>query len=268
MQRNKLLLNKYTILFFILSIYAAGDIFLHKGMAAVLFSAAPDVKPVFAGIERCDDSLASNGKRWVKAVNTLAKIEQLQQDIPGFEMDVYFDTVKNCLLLYHDSSEYSTLNIDAVLNKYLQRRMKASIWLDFKNLSVLNEGRALQYIIALRKTYQLQNKLIIESRYPECLQSFCDNGFFTSYYTPFFNPYRESEIVVKKYIDSISAKISRYHVSALSGYYFQYPFLKKYFPGFPVLSWADGSKFSIVCYLFNSKLLADGRLKVVLYPEY
>jgi hypothetical protein len=217
-------------------------------------------------LNACKQPLQVNGKRWVKAINTVNRANELPADAAGFEMDVYFDTTKNCLLLYHDSTEYSTLCIEAVLDVYKKRKMAASIWLDFKNLSAANEQQSLKYIGALRNTYELNNKLIVESPHPECLQSFCRSGFFTSYYTPFFNPYQEQEAAVIEYIDSIKNKLRQYPVSALSGYYFQYPLLKKYFPGFPLLTWAADGKLSAVAYFFNRQLNADDQLKVVLYP--
>ena len=266
MKKKKVLLNKYTVTVFILLTYFATDVLLHKGMSRVLFGASftDQRKPVM--LNACMQPLQVNGKRWVKAVNTIDLVNELPADAAGFEMDVYFDTAKNCLLLYHDSTEYSTLRIEAVLGVYQTRKINASIWLDFKNLSATNEQQSLKYIAALRNTFGLNNKLIVESAHPECLQSFCDIGFFTSYYTPFFNPYQENEAAVINYIDSIKKQLEHYPVSALSGYYFQYPLLKKYFPGFPILTWASDSKLSAVGYFFNRKLNTDQQLQVILYP--
>jgi len=266
MKKNRFLLNKYTVTVFILLAYFAGDVFLHKGMSRILFPAsfAGERKP--GDFATCAHPLELKGKNWVKAVNTKERIEKLPADADGFEMDVYFDTSKNCLLLYHDSTEYSTLHIEALLDVYQEKKMKGSVWLDFKNLSVANEQQAVKYISSIRGRYGLQNKVIVESSHPECLRSFCDSGFFTSYYTPFFNPYQQEERVLAATIDTIASNLKRFPVSALSGYYFQYPFLKKYFPGLPILTWADDSKFSIVGYCFNKKLQDDGQLKVVLHP--
>ncbi|MBL0355704.1 MAG: hypothetical protein IPP72_01910 [Chitinophagaceae bacterium] len=266
MKKNRFLLNKYTVTVFILLAYFAGDVFLHKGMSRILFPAsfAGERKP--DDFLKCEHHLEMKGKNWVKAVNTKERIEKLPADVAGFEMDVYFDTSKNCLLLYHDSAEYSTLHIEAVLDIYQAKKMAGSVWLDFKNLSAANEKLALKYITSIRDQYALRNKMIVESSHPEWLRSFCDSGFFTSYYTPFFNPYQQAEPVLSATIDTITSNLKSFPVSALSGYYFQYPFLKKYFPGFPILTWADDSKCSIVGYCFNKKLQDDPQLKVVLRP--
>lgn len=266
MKKNSFLLNKYTVTVFILLAYFAGDVWLHKGMARILLPASFAGERKQVDFVNCERQLKITGKNWVKAVNTTERIVKLPADVAGFEMDVYFDTSKNCLLLYHDSTEYSTLRIEAVLDVYRARKMTASLWLDFKNLSAANERQSLQYMIQLRQQYALRDKMIIESSHPECLRYFCDSSFFTSYYVPFFNPYQLDEPAQSATVDTIASNLKRYPVSALSGYYFQYPFLKKYFPSLPILTWADNSKFSIAGYCFDKKLRDDGQLKVVLHP--
>jgi hypothetical protein len=267
MKKNRFLLNKYTVGVYILLAYFALDMFLHKGMLRVLLPAASVERRYPIHFTPCGQTLVNTGKKWVKAVNTVQAIEDLPRDTPGFEMDVYFDTVKNCLLLYHDSANYSTLNIEAVLKVYKEKNLSASIWLDFKNLFAHNEQQSLRYITALRKTYGLTGKLIIESSLPQCLQSFCDSGFFTSYYVPFFNPYRATKPAQVNFIDTVSANIRAYPTTALSGYYFQYPLLKEFFPGFPILTWAEKPGISFTAAIFNRKLLKDSTLQVILYNQ-
>jgi hypothetical protein len=98
------------------------------------------------------------------------------------------------------------------------------------------------------------------------LQSFNEKAFFTSYYTPFFNPYGMAKNGLKMYVDSIAGTLKKYNVSALSGYYFQLPALKKYFPSYPLLSWSDADSFSLISFLFHNKLKSDTNLKVLLFP--
>jgi heptose-I-phosphate ethanolaminephosphotransferase len=214
----------------------------------------------------CDKLLLSTQKDWKKAINTVEKMHHLDASVAGFEMDVYFDTSTNCLHVYHDSSGFSTLRIELVLNEYKTRNLSSALWLDFKNLSSVNEKPALHYISALRNKYNLKDKLIIESSSPRYLQSFCDSGFFTSYYVPFFNPYLMSKKDLLLQLESIGQELNKYSVSALSGYYFQYPVLKNYFPNFPILTWTDNSGLSLITNSFNRRLLNDPRVKVLLYP--
>ena len=101
----------------------------------------------------CQQILIITGKNWIKAVNTLQLIEQLPANAPGFEMDVYFDTSKNILQVYHDSSGYSTISIEDILNIYQAKKLTSSIWLDFKNLTAFNEKDSLSNISSLRNKY-------------------------------------------------------------------------------------------------------------------
>lgn len=266
MKKGIFLLNKYTVAALILLVYFAADVLMHKGMTRVLLPAAFTEKISPADFNRCNNVLQSKGKLWFKAVNTVERINQLPNDVAGFEMDVYFDTAKNCLLLYHDSTNYSTLRIESVLDEYKSKEMTASVWLDFKNLSEANEQQSLQYISSLRDQYGLNQKMIIEAYHPKLLQSYCTSGFFTSYYVPFSNPYQQDETEIIHGIDSIATMLERYPVSALSGYYFQYPMLKKYFPSFPILTWRDNSSLSVVGFLFNRTLRKDEHVQVILHP--
>ncbi len=206
-------------------------------------------------------------KRWRKGVNTVEKMRQLDAGIAGLEMDVYFDTIKNCLYVYHDSSESSTLRIESLLDVYVAKKMQGYIWLDFKNLHAFNEKFSLKYISALREKYGLKEKLLIESSSLHSLSSYCDSGFFTSYYVPFFNPYRISNSDLSSWVDSIRGGLEKYRVSALSGYYFQYPVLKNYFPMYPILTWADNAGLSLVANAFERRLFNDPHVKVVLNPR-
>ena len=108
--------------------------------------------------------------------------------------------------------------------------------------------------------------MIIESSSPANLTAFCDSGFFTSYYAPNFNPYQIQEDTLVNFIDIMANNLKKYRVTALSGYYFQYPVLKKYFPNFPILTWTDKSNISLITRVFNKHLENEQQIKIVLYP--
>ncbi len=266
MKKNSFILNKYTLSLLILLLCLGVDIILHKGMSRVMLPKSFTINRSPQIIARCDNPLIISHKRWKKAVNTAQKMELVDADAAGLEMDVYFDTVKNVLQTYHDSSELKRPFVEDVLNVYQARRLTASIWLDFKNLTPANEKKSLAYISLLRQRYQLQHKLIIESHVPQSLSAFCDSGFFTSYYTPFFNPYQLTEKEISQAIDTIAVNLKKYPASALSGYYFQYPLLKKFFPNYPILIWAETDRFSFVSTVFNHSIANDPDVKIVLYP--
>lgn len=266
MKKNGSVLNKYTLSLVIVLLVLSIDILLHKGMARVILPATFIQHQTTLALKPQARPLSITKKIWVKAVNSIERITQLPANTAGFEMDVYFDTAKNHLQVYHDSAAYSELDIESILKIYSNRNLSCSIWLDFKNLSSLNQVYSLQYISRLREKYKLQHKLIIESAYPELLSAFCDSGFFTSYYVPVFNPYLLSEKENMEMLDTIAGNLKNHPTSALSGYYFQYPFLTKYFPNFPVFTWAERGGISLVSLVFNRKLENDRRLAVILYP--
>lgn len=236
-------------------------------MVRVMISSSFTSNRTTVDFPHCKQPLTINSKDWAKAIDSVIAIKDIDTKTGGFEVDVYFDSTINSFYVYHDSAGMSTTKIEDILDVYKARNLSASIWFDFKNLSSINYDKALHAFIAIREKYNLENKMIIESTNIKYLPAFCENGFYTSYYTPYFNPYLLKENDLNKIIDSISNNLKIYPVSALSGYYFQYPFLKKYFPGYPILTWAAKSNFSIVSYIFNQSLQKDGHLKIILYTK-
>ena len=259
--------NKYFIGLAVILILLCVDIFFHKGMTRVLIpdSFVKNIAP--ADFPHCNSNLVVPSKNWVKAVDNEAVMNKLAPNTGGFEIDVYFDTTIHSFYVYHDSTGISSLTIDHLLDIYKSRNLTASIWFDFKNLNYFNQVASVNACLALRKKYDLENKLIIESSQIAYLPLFCENGFFTSYYTPYFNPYQLKEGDLKKIIDTISYNLKLYPVCALSGYYFQYPFLKKYYPHYPILTWAVKNNFSLVSVIFNRHLDNESHLKIILYPQ-
>ncbi len=266
MKKKGILTNKYTLAVLFVLALLISDVMLHKGMTRLMLPGARISDTKVAALAPCGRHLLIDQKKWRQAVNTIEKVNQLDKRIAGFEMDVYFDTAKKCLEVYHDSSAYSSLNITSILRIYRSRELTASIWLDFKNLSSVNAAPALQYISGLRDTYALADKLIIESSAAEFLKAFCDSGFFTSYYVPFFNPYLLTERELSGQLNKIKNTLIKYPPSAISGYYFQYPVLKNYFPNYPILTWSSRPGASLVANLFSQQLQKDKAVKIVLYP--
>ncbi len=259
--------NKFFLVALVIILILGTDILLHKGMVRILIPDSFIKNRAAADFPHCDQQLVNKSKIWRKAIDSADAMNKLPAGIAGFEVDVYFDSSINSFYVYHDSSEISTIRIEELLDIYKNRNLSASIWFDFKNLNSANHEKALNACVTIRKKYNLQNKMLIESTNIQYLPAFCDKGFYTSYYTPFFNPYLLKEDELNRIADSISNNLNRYPVSALSGYYFQYPFLKKYFPNYPILTWADKSSLSLVSFIFNRSLQKDEHLKIILYNE-
>src|SRR5204863_424200 len=190
----------------------------------------------------------------------------IRPNCSGLECDIYFDADKKTFDVHHDPDSPTILNLDELLTGYQQAGLRASIWLDLKNLDDSNVQGAVELLTAMRNKYGLTNKLLVESNRADLLTVFSDSGFYTSYYTPMFNPYQVSDKEIKHWVDSLSSVISKSKVNALSGYYFQYPFLHQYFPNYPVLIWAANDRLSLMNWMFRRQVVECKQIFIALYP--
>ncbi|MBS1754195.1 MAG: hypothetical protein KF741_12095 [Ferruginibacter sp.] len=250
---------------FIIGLYLLVDVLQHKGQARVLF---PLQYPVFKinAAEPGNNTLINKDKLWVKAVNTVNRMNLVNKNSSGFECDVYFNMPQNEFEVHHDPGKATGTVLHDLLKHYQQQNLTASVWLDFKNLNNSNALAALNRLLQLRKEYNLKDKILVESSQANLLTAFADSGFFTSYYTPTFNPYKINEAEKKIWADSIASVIKYSKVDALSGYYFQYPYLHHYFPNYKILTWVDTDKYSLVSWLFKNKIAADKAIFISLNP--
>jgi hypothetical protein len=258
--------NKYTVSVLILLCLLLADVILHKGMSRVIIPSSFTDKIIPVSLPLCDQPLLQKNKHWIKAVDNIELMQKLPENTAGIECDVYFDIPKNHFEVYHDSTAPSTLDLDSLLVVYYSKKLDANIWLDFKNLSGENSIPSLNEITRLKNKYNLTKQFIVESSSPQFLKTFCDSGYFTSYYVPFFNPYQATENEIIQFADSVRSNLTKYPASAVSGYYFQYPVLKKFFPNYPILTWIDNASISVVSYVFKRQLENDESIKVILYP--
>lgn len=263
---KRIVQNKYKVMVLIIGLYLVADVLQHKGQARVLFSKEfPELKMVNHQAPHKNEFIYPD-KSWKKGINTIEKLNELNAETGGMECDVYFDTATNVFDVHHDPGKSAGLGLESLLQHYHQKKITAGIWLDIKNLNEGNLTPAMQVLIELQKKYNLQNKILVESARADLLPDFTDSGFFTSYYIPFFNPYKIGEPEISIWADSISSVISKSKVNALSGYYFQCSFLNHYFPQYPVLTWVDNSSFSLVNFLFQKKIASNKSIRIILKP--
>lgn len=257
--------NKYKLMVFIIGLYLLVDVLQHKGQARVLF---PLQYPVIKmdTVQPGNSTIINTDKQWLKAVNTVNRMNLVNKNSSGFECDVYFNLQQNEFEVHHDPDKVTGTMLQDLLKYYQQQNLSASVWLDFKNLTGSNALAALNRLLQLRKDFNLKNKILVESSQANLLTAFADNGFFTSYYTPMFNPYKISDHEKKVWADSIASAIKNSKVDALSGYYFQYPFLQHYFPNYKILTWIETDDVSLVNWLFTNKIAADKSIFISLTP--
>jgi len=258
--------NKYKIIAFITGLYLLFDVVQHKGQARVLFPRNYNASAYATLHPAGNNMLMNRDKNWIKAVNSPERLSLLTADNPGIECDVYFDTTTKTFDVHHDPGKSSGYGLDALLKQYQQKKLQADIWLDIKNLNEGNVDSCLSALIQIRNAYNLQSRILVESGHAGLLKSFCDSGFFTAYYIPFFNPYQINGIQERSWADSIASQISQSKINALSGYYFQTGFLKHYFPRYPVLTWLEKAPCSLVNYLFLRKMKTDTSIYIALRP--
>lgn len=258
--------NKYKIMIFIICLYLLADVIAHKGMVRVLLSKKFPAQNIDTCHPKNNNSLVRTGKEWVKAVNTLALMNSVDKHSSGVECDVYISGDKNSFNASHDNSSSVRVNLDSLLGVYQSRGLRSSIWLDIKNLRDSNYRQALLLLIKLREKFGLKNKLIIESNRANLLKVFSDSGFYTSFYAPVFNPYLVSDDSLVHLAELMTNVINHTDVNAISGSYFQYPFLHHYFPNYPILIWCPNDKFSIINRWFKKRLAASRDIIVTLYP--
>lgn len=257
--------NKYTLLVFLIMLMLLTDAILHKGLVIVLVNKNfPKVK-----IDVIEPSkkeiLINTNKEWGKAINTKEVMSKVDIKSSGLEFDIYFDSAKKLFDVHHDVNSSIGLNFDDLLQVYKDRKLQASIWIDFKNLNNFNFLPALNELIRLRNKYNLKNKILVESYRVDLLEHYTDSGFFTSYYTPYFNPYLINEDSMRSLVSQLATVIKKSKVNALSGYYFQYPFLHKYFPHFPILIWSPNDRWSIINRMYKAKIMNSNEIFISLY---
>jgi hypothetical protein len=239
---------------------------MHKGLTRILL---PETFPAYktnTGHPQSKNILINTGKEWIKAVNTKELLDPVETLAAGIECDVYYNHEKNIFEVHHDPGKATGFELNELLEEYKKKQLQASIWLDLKNLNDSNYSSAANALANMRSKYQLANKVLVESGRADLLTIFSDSGFYTSYYIPLFNPYQINDEEMKHWVDSLSMVLSRAKVNAVSGYYFQYPFLHHYFPNYPVLTWAANDRLSLVNWLFKKKAASAKEIFIVLYP--
>lgn len=129
---------------------------------------------------------------WLHRVDDIKKLKTFLNKYRNIEIDVHF--LDNYFDVGHDGAESSiNLNLISMLKTISNRNEKlginSRIWLDFKNLDSSNAKLALK---ELQRIKPKNIDFIIESSSYENLLIFRANGFYTSYYVPY---YKKSELI-------------------------------------------------------------------------
>ena len=186
----------------------------------------------------CTKPLEKSSKVWLHRANDVAKARYFQDKYAGLEVDVHFVDSLNTFIIKHDFDEKSDRRLDDWFAA-IDRRSDLGFWIDFKNLDYGNMEAAANEMARLRKTYNLKGMIIVESSNAGCLKVFNDLNFRTSYYIPFEYPEKVSKEKLQKLTDNIRDRIEKYDLTTISGYFFQYQFMKDSFPEMRKLIWYE-----------------------------
>ena len=206
----------------------------------------------------------NTSKVWLHRANSIEKAKYYQYDYPGLEIDVHFDNLFKAFVIKHDANAEAKCTLEQWLDQ-VDNIQNLGIWFDFKNLNDENRDNACQCLVKLRKKYHLKGKLYVESGSYNNLKVFKENGFNVSYYIPDFNPETADSATCQKHAATIQKAINS-GVTAISGYDYQYKFMRRNFPNQTLLLWTirtDTEYYPIL----TAKVDADSLVDILLIPN-
>lgn len=212
------------------------------------------------------DFMGYQDKIWAHRVNSIEKLEFIQNRYAGIELDLVFDEKTKTFDVNHPPAESIGLNLETYFSHY-DSGNNGGIWLDFKNLTAANAESSLDRLIVLTEKFQLdKNKIIVESQQPEYLGGFKKAGFKTSYYLPpFMNQLSEEKLQEK--ISEINLNLENYPTTAISTNIVDYEIIAAYFPNHTKYLWSIDKTFTsgmFKNFFLNRKALNDPKVEVLL----
>lgn len=178
-------------------------------------------------------------KIWLHRANDIKKAQYFQDKYAGLEIDItYIDSLKTFLVQHGGGlHEPNPVTLEHWFDA-LEKANKLGLWLDFKNLNDKNKTIALNELNRICSQYKIKrNKIIVENWSPKNLSVFYNAGYKTSYYIPDFNPKESTAEDIQRYTNEIRRNSNSYNTTTISGYYYQYQFMRDSFPDKDILIW-------------------------------
>jgi len=216
-------------------------------------------------------------KIWIHRVNSIQKLNEVQTEYVGVELDLVYNNDKDYFDVNHPPAPSTGLSLENYF-KSVKNPSKLKIWLDYKNLNGENETSSLRKLKSICEQYNISpDQMIVESRNPIFLTSFYNSGFTTSYYLPNSISHKTG-----KERDDLTAQITKdlddAEITFISSNKADIPVLKEFFPNKQILTWTVHFESEIISpfsirEVYNSairahrkyKLLSDHRVEIVLY---
>lgn len=206
-------------------------------------------------------------KLWLHRCNSLEKWEEKDDLYDNIEVDVvwrdtFFDVT-------HDVQVSYNLPLESYFDKLGEDNGK--MWIDIKNLNNSNVAAITRRLDSLAASYSVnKNQLIVESPAVEALDYLSDNGYYTSYYVNFPNPYDISDEQCEKCIDSLQIVVDSDCCDAISFPEWWYDEVKEEFADDSVdlLTWCHRTtQFEFFLTPHCHELLDDPQVKVILVKD-
>lgn len=207
-----------------------------------------------------------NEKIWKHKVNESEEVNKYLDQFPGIELDVHYNGYRDNFYITHDKgydvSETETLN--QYFNK-IQDVKKYYYWIDFKNLSFINDGKAIDRLNKVLNNHNIKNNCIVESTNADKLKKFNDEGFFTSYWVPAHGYDGTLNDQNKEDIKEIEDNLEKCVHNAISSHAENAQFFYDHFPSYNLHVWTNNWDTTNL-ELFNN-LLNYPNIKVILVDK-
>ena len=204
-----------------------------------------------------------HNKIWAHRVNSIEKLNSALEYYNGFEVDLVYNESEDFFDVNHAPAKSINLHFETYINTSTNINKAKGIWLDIKNLNQNNAQKILKRITKIFNNKNISlNNVIIESRFPEALSIFSEQGFKTSFYLP-YNLHQKQENELYKSINQIKKVLRSQPNLAISSNHRDYEIMKKYFPDTEKYIWALVYTLNLE-FLTTKKILKDDKVKVVL----
>lgn len=216
----------------------------------------------------CQNNVDRSQKIWLHRANDIEKAQYFQDKYAGLEIDITFvDSLQTFLVLHGGGHvELNPITLEQWFDG-IEKTSKMNLWLDFKNLDFNNKDAALKELNRLYSKYKIKrSNSIVESWNAACLKEYKDAGFQVSFYIPDFKPLSVSQNELQKQTDKIRKITNKYNITTISGYYYQYEFMRDSFPDKDILIWYHLNNM-IIKNKYIKLANEDPKVKVLLVAE-
>lgn len=215
--------------------------------------------------------LQPRDKVWLHRCDSVEKFKELSSRYSGIEIDVIFHQNAKKFESSHDPVNLKDFPIEKILSAYKEAGSQQFIWLDFKNLSELNQVDSLEELKRLVTLYEIQpSKVWVESKSYKHLKLFKNAGFKTSYYFPYYDFNQMKPIEIDRVKEKTLNIVQSGSVDAISffGNYFDFIKSVNLPKNIRILMLFDGiNRKDFETSTFGKSILADPTVEAVLVRE-